>query len=151
MSTKKMTEKELAAEIQRLRGDTSAWSKRSTPAEEKHQQSAVVFSVRFSPNELDGIRKKADALGVTVAAIIRHAVVEHSAHQTVVFDFAGTGSQPKMVLLGASAMPIAMGCKMHNFGFPDYLQNIVIPGRATNDLSFDDEESKTGYWPIIAQ
>jgi hypothetical protein len=152
LAKKKMNEKELAAEIQRHRGDTSTWSKRSKPAEEKNQESAVVFSVRFSPNELDGIRKQADALGVTVASIIRHAVVEHSARQTVVFHFAGTSNPPNMVLLGACSAPIVMGCKMRNLGFPNYLHGIVIPGLATNGLPrSDDEESKMACWPIITQ
>jgi hypothetical protein len=152
---KKMTEKELAAEIQRHRGDTSTWSKRSIPAEERKQESAVVFSVRFTPNELDGIRRQADALGVTVASIIRHAVVEHSAMQTAVFDFSGAGSWPKMVLLGGSCESVATGYKMHNVGFPDYLvKGLVIPGLAYNNLLpfEDDDEPKTHHWPpIIAQ
>lgn len=157
---KKMTEKELAAEIHRHRGDTSTWSKRSIPAEEQKQEPAVVFSVRFTPNELDGIRRQADALGVTVSSIIRHAVVEHSSMQTAVFDFSGTGSTPKMVLLGGSCEPTAIGYKMHyvaglvkNAGFPDgVVKNFMIPGLACNNpFPIDDDDSKTHQWPIIVQ
>jgi hypothetical protein len=149
---KKAPEKELARKIQRRKGDTSTWSKRSVSADEEKLESAVVFSVRFSPHELDGIRKQADALGVTVASIIRRAVVEHSARQTMVFDFMGAGSPPSMVLLGASGVPIATGCKMRNLGFPDYLRNIVIPGVATNgSLPLDDEEPTMAGSAIITQ
>jgi hypothetical protein len=127
LAKKKMSEKELAAQIQRQKGDVSRWSKRSTPAEES-KEAGVVFSVRFAPSELDGIRKQANALGVTVARIIRHAVVEHSAQQTMVLDFSGcnVGTSPTMVLFGSVPPTRAMGYAGHHREFSACQGNVVV-------------------------
>jgi hypothetical protein len=98
-----MTEKEMASYFQEHRDDTSIWETESTPVESK-KEPAVVFSVRFAPSELEGIRKRADGLGVTVASIIRSAVLEYSSNQMIVFTF-GQGAHPAITLVGSVAIP----------------------------------------------
>jgi hypothetical protein len=77
MKKVKMTEKELAARIQKQRGSVANWGKKSVPVE-PHSQAGVVFSVRFSPAELERIRERAGARGTTVSALIRSAVLDES-------------------------------------------------------------------------
>ncbi|MGB8413419.1 MAG: hypothetical protein WCE23_11395 [Candidatus Binatus sp.] len=142
---KKVTERELAAEIQRHRGDISTWSKRCTPAENT-KEPAVVFSVRFSPSELDGIRKQADDLGLTVASVIRGAVLEHSACQSVVYNFAG-GSNPCTMLLSNAVVPRKTSCQWLNQGLAGefgHFGGFVVPphGMASAFWVPDEPEDK---------
>lgn len=72
------TEKELAKHFQEHRGDVSTWSTQAAQAKPT-KEPAVVFSVRFSPHEIKGLRKAADKRGVTISTYVRDAVLENSA------------------------------------------------------------------------
>ena len=75
-----------------------------TPSSDEKKENAVVFSIRFSPSELDGIRRQADAMGVTVASIIRNAVVDYSLNQTLVLNFASS-ERPMVTFMDANLVP----------------------------------------------
>jgi hypothetical protein len=81
-------EKRLAAYFQTHKGDTSIWESRSTPAE-KPKEPAVVFSVRLTPDELEGIRKEAEGRGIPVSVIVRSAIVERHLQAGGVYSFGG--------------------------------------------------------------
>lgn len=71
----KMNEKELAQWFERRRGDTSLWSE--TPAKaDVRRGGTTVFSVRFSPEELDALRERAEQWGTTISGLIRSAALE---------------------------------------------------------------------------
>ncbi len=72
------TEKELATHFQEHRGDVSTWSTQAAQVEVA-KEPAVVFSVRFSPQEIRNLRRQADKRGVTISTYVRDAVLEHSA------------------------------------------------------------------------
>jgi hypothetical protein len=72
------TEKELAKHFQEHRGDISTWSTQAVQSKVA-KEPAVVFSVRFSPQEIKSLRKEADKRGVTISTYVRDAVLENSA------------------------------------------------------------------------
>ncbi|HXC00486.1 MAG TPA: hypothetical protein VNU74_08795 [Terriglobales bacterium] len=158
-----MTEKEMAAYFQEHRDDPTIWETKSTPVESK-KEPAVVFSVRFLPSELEGIRKQADAMGVTVANIIRNAVLEYSSNQMVVFNFQGL--QPGITLLGNIMIPshIAHHCDLNSHwrfvarndlftvgrlgAFVDDFSRAMMPPPAFADSSSDECEGPRTIFPI---
>lgn len=152
---KKVTERDLAAEIQRHRGDISTWSKRATPADEDKKETGIVFSVRFSPTELDGIRKQADDMGVTVASVIRGAVLDHSAFQSVIYNFAGHGYSPGIMMLGNAVVPMQTSCRWREHGLPEYFGRWgVVPPHGTASAFWvpDEPEDKSRkFLPMILE
>lgn len=74
-----MTEKELAAELQLTRDDATEWGdpieREPAPAGPKRRLAAMV-SVRLSPEELDDVQVRAEALGLTVSSHIRRLLLE---------------------------------------------------------------------------
>jgi|SRR5208282_2696340 hypothetical protein len=79
-------EKRLAAYFQAHKGNTSIWESKSTLAE-KPKEPAVVFSVRLTPDELEGIRKEAEGRGIPVSVIVRSAIVERHLQTGGVYSF----------------------------------------------------------------
>jgi len=69
-----MDEKKLARSYETRRDDTSSWETEPTKANVRHT-GTVVFSVRFSPEELAFIRDKAEEKGITVSELIRGAAI----------------------------------------------------------------------------
>jgi hypothetical protein len=69
----KRSEKSLADEIQKRKGDTSGWSK--GPANVALRKGdGVVFSLRLSADELEEIRDRARAGRISVSELIRRAL-----------------------------------------------------------------------------
>ena len=70
-----MNEKELAEWFERRRGDTSLWSE--TPAKaDVRRGGSTVFSLRFSPEELALLRRRAEEWSTTISHLIRSAALE---------------------------------------------------------------------------
>jgi hypothetical protein len=73
------SERSLALSLERRRGKMSDWSE--TPSKAKVRKGAgVVFSIRFSPDELEELRRRADEQDVTLSEYIRRAALSHSLH-----------------------------------------------------------------------
>lgn len=69
----KRSQKSLADEIQKRKGDTSGWS--NGPASVAFRKGdGVVFSLRLSADELEEIRDRARARGMSVSELIRRAL-----------------------------------------------------------------------------
>jgi hypothetical protein len=80
-STKtKKSEKKLRESLERNRGSMKGWSAAPTPAKVA-RGGGIVFSVRFTSEELKSIRRRASVLNTNVSGLIRRAVLEESAHQ----------------------------------------------------------------------
>jgi hypothetical protein len=64
----------MAEFYQATRGDKSLWSEK--PAKAKiRRPGSIVFSVRLSRSELDEVRKRAEADGLTVSEFVRRAAL----------------------------------------------------------------------------
>lgn len=70
-----MNEEELAQWFEKRRGDTSLWSDAPAKANVRRGGS-VVFSVRFSPEELLLLRGRAEEWGTTISQLIRSASLQ---------------------------------------------------------------------------
>jgi hypothetical protein len=70
-----MNEDELAELFERRRGDTSHWSEKPVKAK-VGRRGSVVFSVRFSPEELVLLRDRAQERGRTISDLIRSAALQ---------------------------------------------------------------------------
>ena len=69
-----MKEEELAQWFETRRGDTSLWS--DTPVKATVRRGgSVVFSVRFSPGELELLRQRAQRAGTTISELVRSAAL----------------------------------------------------------------------------
>ena len=70
-----MQERDLAKYYDERRGDLSLWSEK--PAKAKVRRSGgVVFSLRFSKDELELLQARADAEGIPVSQFIRRSALE---------------------------------------------------------------------------
>ena len=72
---KRATEAQLVGFFEARRGDLSLWSGKPSKANIKPGGSTV-FSVRFSRLELDFLRQRAEAQGVTMSELIRRSVLK---------------------------------------------------------------------------
>ena len=79
-----MNEDELAEFFERRRGDTSLWSEKPVKANVRRGGS-VVFSVRFSPEELLLLRDRAREAGITISGLIRSAALEAALWPSTVY------------------------------------------------------------------
>lgn len=68
-----MNEKELAQYFEQRKGDTSAWSQPIRAS--VRQGGSTVFSLRLAPEELEAIRQRAEAYGVSVSEFVRAAAL----------------------------------------------------------------------------
>lgn len=76
-----MNEEELARWFDSRRGDTSNWS--ATPVKATVRRGGtVVFSLRFSPEELELLRQRAEQAGTTISELIRSAAFERQGEAT---------------------------------------------------------------------
>jgi hypothetical protein len=73
MARRKLSRKEqrqLAAELERHKGDVSTWSKRPVRARISNTP-GVLFSVRLGADELDELRRRAAALNMSSSEFVR--------------------------------------------------------------------------------
>jgi hypothetical protein len=70
-----MNEEELAQWFEKRRGDTSLWSEAPVKAN-VGRGGSVVFSVRFSPDELVLLRRRAQEWGTTISDLIRSGALQ---------------------------------------------------------------------------
>jgi hypothetical protein len=73
-------EQKLRDAFDRKRGSMEDWSADATPAKVA-KAGGVVFSVRFTSEELQEIRRRAAALGTNISGLVRRAVLDESVHQ----------------------------------------------------------------------
>jgi hypothetical protein len=78
--SKVKNEQKLRDSFEQTRGSMEGWSSEPTPAKVS-KGVGIVFSVRFSSEELKSIRRRAAALGTNVSGLIRRAVLDESVHQ----------------------------------------------------------------------
>jgi hypothetical protein len=69
-----MNDDELAQWFENRRGDTSLWSDAPVKATVR-RGGTVVFSLRFSPQELELLRQRAEQAGSTISDLIRSAAL----------------------------------------------------------------------------
>ncbi|MFQ5879556.1 MAG: DUF6290 family protein [Dehalococcoidia bacterium] len=100
-------EKELAQLFEERRGDMSLWAEKPTRAKVR-KGGSVVFSIRFTPDELEMLRRRADVQGITVSELIRQAVLESMAEppQTILLRGAGIMPSGNSVAVGAQGETI---------------------------------------------
>jgi hypothetical protein len=72
-----MNEKEAAKFYEERRGDTSLWAETPSKANIRRGGS-VVFSLRFSRQELELLRQRAEVEGATVSELIRRAAMREA-------------------------------------------------------------------------
>lgn len=73
------SDRALALSLEKRRGKMSTWSK--TPSKAKVRRGAGVgFSIRFSPEELEQLRRQAGEQGVTLSEYIRQAALSRPFH-----------------------------------------------------------------------
>jgi hypothetical protein len=73
-------EQKLRDTLDRQRGSMEGWSKEPQAAKVS-KGGGIVFSIRFTSDELKEIRRRAEALGVKMSGLIRRAVLTESVHQ----------------------------------------------------------------------
>lgn len=71
-----MNERELADEFDRSRGDISLWS--TTPSQADVRTGTVVFSVRFSREELKLLRERAQQEEISVSQLVRRGAMREA-------------------------------------------------------------------------
>jgi hypothetical protein len=94
MKKRKLTkdkEHKMAQAIQGQRGDLSAWSEKPARAS-TGKAGGVIFSIRFSAEELDHLKNQAKIQGTTLSGFIRRAALEYGLNQTPRFEFTGAVS-----------------------------------------------------------
>lgn len=79
-----MNEEELAQWFENRRGDTSLWSDAPVKATVRRGGS-VVFSLRFTPKELELLRERAQQAGTTISELIRSAALRCGAAPSGVY------------------------------------------------------------------
>jgi hypothetical protein len=90
-----MNEKQLAAELQASKDDGSEWGEpEPTPAprKENRQRLAAMVSVRFAPDELEVVQRRARARGQTVSGYLRSMAVDERSDLTLYSNFGVTVS-----------------------------------------------------------
>jgi hypothetical protein len=72
-----MNEKELATELQATKDDPDEWGEPEAPARSqgRRQRLAAMVSVRFTPDELEYVQRRAEESGQTVSAYLRSVAV----------------------------------------------------------------------------
>ena len=78
---KKMNEKELQKFYDNKQEDLSLWQDEPVSAQVGKGEGSVVFSLRFSPSELQDLRLQAEAKGMTLSEMIRRAALEWGRNQ----------------------------------------------------------------------
>src|SRR5260370_32892541 len=97
---KRQDEKALREAFEKDRGSMRSWSK-AAPAKVK-KGNGIVFSIRFSSDELKLLRNRATALGTNLSGLIRKTLFDDWAHQPAyVFDVKIT-KQPRLCIFGQS-------------------------------------------------
>ena len=107
-----MKEEELARWFETRRGDTSLWSDAPVKATVRRGGS-VVFSVRFSPGELELLRQRAKQAGTTISELVRSAALRCGADasriQTVADERWFTPQGPLALVLATCSASQASG------------------------------------------
>lgn len=86
-----MSEREVAADLQRTAGDASEWGDAEpAPAEVRtdKRRLAAMVSVRLAPDELAALQEHARGLGVTVSAFLRSVALREIQAATPVYPSA---------------------------------------------------------------
>jgi hypothetical protein len=116
-----MSGEQLAEFFERRRGDTSHWSDVPVKAEVRRRGS-VVFSVRFSPEELLLLRDRAQEAGTTISALIRSAAVEAAVWPSMVYTL--TMDEQLRAVSGAPRVTVRS-----TFGWTEAAEPIHHPGQ----------------------
>ena len=90
-----MTNEEKAEFFDSRRGDLSIWSEKPAKAKVRRPGS-IVFSVRFSREELEALRAKAEANDLTISEFIRRAALEYQIGAALIVDAWPTYVAPPM-------------------------------------------------------
>jgi hypothetical protein len=116
-----MNEDQLAEFFERRRGDTSHWSDVPVRARVRRRGS-VVFSVRFTPEELLLLRDRAQEAGTTISSLIRSAALDAAISPSMVCTL--TVDQH----LAALSVPARLALKS-TFGWTEAAEPIQHPGQ----------------------
>jgi hypothetical protein len=82
----------LAKSLHRHRGDLSAWSAKPVSAKVGKERGGIMFSIRFTRDELDTIRYRAAEEKIPISTLIKRSVLEM--HQpTTMIDLVGYNGQ----------------------------------------------------------
>ena len=77
-----MNERELAEFYEERRGDMSLWADKPSKANVR-RGGTVVFSLRFGRQELELLRKRAEAESITVSELIRRAAMREATSEVL--------------------------------------------------------------------
>jgi hypothetical protein len=69
-------EEELREMLDARRGDVSIYESKPVRAKISSSGGSIVFSLRFSPSELEDLRLQAEARGITLSEMIRKAALD---------------------------------------------------------------------------
>src|SRR5437016_3037081 len=69
-------ERALRQVLEKHRGDVSLYSSKAVKPRTSGASGSVVFSLRFSPGELEDLRVQAEARGITLSEMIRKAALD---------------------------------------------------------------------------
>jgi len=128
-----MNEDELAEFFERRRGDTSLWSEKPVKANVRRGGS-VVFSVRFSPEELLLLRDRAQEAGTTISRLIRSAALEAALCPSIVYTL--TIDQPLVPLSPCGGLAVNS-----TFSHNGAAQPIQQPGQPPGSYVFGQKGS----------
>lgn len=85
-------EQALAKSLHRHKGDLSAWSAKPVSAKVGKERGGIMFSIRFTRDELDTIRYRAAEEKIPISTLIKRSVLEM--HQpTTMIDLIGYNGQ----------------------------------------------------------
>lgn len=116
-----MNEDQLAEFFERRRGDTSHWSNVPVRANIRRRGS-VVFSVRFSPEELLLLRDRSQEAGTTISGLIRSAALEAAICPSMVHTL--TMDEQLRAVSGAPRVAVRS-----TFGWTEAAEPIHHPGQ----------------------
>jgi hypothetical protein len=127
-----MNEEQLAEFFERRRGDTSHWSDLPVKANIRRRGS-VVFSVRFSPEELLLLRDLAREIGTTISGLIRSAALEATLWPSMVYAL--TIKKQLMALPPCGRLAVSS-----TFDLNGTAQASQQPGQPPGDYVFESQD-----------
>lgn len=126
----KTSEKELRNFYDKRQEDLSIWQDTPVSAQVGQGGGSIVFSIRFSPSELQDLRHQAEARGIKLSEMIRRAAFEWCRGQRVNLEYVGG---PQMMVTGCHTRVFSTASvKSGNLSMPQ--DNTPLSAR--NDLLY---------------